>query len=99
MTRKTRLQKLDLDEDFFRGLNTHQALKEAFVRIHIDQAFMDPHFPTIPCVGAFAARTLSGWNPKPLRRQWNWSAKLHTCPVGDLHDLAADAVQALWIGA
>jgi hypothetical protein len=99
MKRRKRLKKFDLDENFLGSLNSHQTLQKALVRIHVDQAFVDSHFPAIPRVSAFTARALSGWDPKPFCRQRDWSAQLHTGAVSDLHDLAANAVQALRVGA
>jgi len=93
------LEKFNFDKDFLGRLNSHQAFQEAFVRVNIDQPFVYAHLPAVPRMSALSTGTLSGWDPKPLSWQGDGSAQLHTRSVGDLHDLAANAVQALRVGA
>ena len=93
------LQKFDLDKDLFRSLNAHQAFEKTLVRINIDQPLVDSHFPTIPSVSALATRALSGRDPEAFCRERDWPTQFHTSAFGDLHDLAAYAVQALGVSA
>ncbi len=93
------LKEFYLDENLLRRLNAHEAFEKTFVRINIDQPLVNPHLPTIPSVRSFATRALPRRNPQALGWERNWSAKFHTGSVGDLHDLAAYAVQALGVGA
>ena len=92
-------EKLDLDKHFFRRLNPHQPFQKTFVRVHIDQPLVNPHLPAIPSVRALATRALASWDPQSLGWERNRAAKFHTRAFGDLHNLAAYAVQALRVSA
>lgn len=93
------LEKFYFYVNFLGGLNSHQTFEKTFIRVHIDESLVNPHLPPVPGMGSFTAWTLSGWDPQSFRWEGDWSSEFHTCAVGDLHDLAANAVQALGVGA
>src|SRR6266699_6819793 len=59
-----RLYELNLDKNVIRCPNPHQPFQKSFVRINIDEAFVNPHLPLVECVcpcpaGDFRVGTIS----------------------------------------
>ena len=84
-----------LDIDAVRDLYPHKLAESTFVRIEIDEALVNTHFPAVPGltslpIGAFPARNL-----QLLRRKGYRSAYVYAGPLGYPSDLAAHAVYFL----
>jgi hypothetical protein len=57
-----RLDEFDSYVDFFRHTDTHDSAHDTLFRVDVDEALVDPHFPTVPCCGTFTAWTFKDWN-------------------------------------
>ena len=76
------LQKLYGHVDLFRNANPHDSPHDTFFSVNINQPFMNPHFPSVPCRRSFPAGRLQDRYSQTFCRQRNGSVNFDTCLLG-----------------
>ena len=90
--RRAGLQKFDFDKNILGRPYAHQALQKSLIRVHIDEAFVDPHLPLVPCVGALSTGALARGDIQFLRWKRYRAPEFHAGLVSNLCDFTADGV-------
>src|SRR6266581_9262536 len=94
-----KLYEFYLDENVVRGSNPHQSFQKPLIRVHIDEAFVDPHLPLVKSVRALTRRRLSSRDHQLLRRERNRTLQLNSGLVRDLLNLSTYRVDILGVRA
>src|SRR5438034_5641657 len=71
-----KLYEFYLDENVVRGSNPHQSFEKPLIRVHIDEAFVDPHLPLVVSVRALTCGRLRGRALQLLGRERDWTFHL-----------------------
>src|SRR6266571_7502576 len=88
-----------LDENVVRGSNPHQSFQKPLIRVHIDEAFVDPHLPLVISVRALTRGRLSSRDHQLLGRERDWTLQLDSSLLRDLSNLPTDRVDIRWVCA
>src|SRR5205823_1206301 len=94
-----KLYEFYLDENVVRGSNPHQSFEKPLIRVHINEAFVDPHLPLVVSIRALTCGRLSSRDHQLLGRERNRTLQLDSGLLRDLSNLPTNSVDILGVCA